>query len=184
VRLTGQRTHGGDSKAIDEEVRESLAQGQSLYTLDPQKLAELAPDVILTQDLCSVCSIDVDSVRRAVQPRDVEDVRGAGLTVRSSPTIVSLNPTDLFGMLDDVLTVGSAVGRERAAEDTMVHLRDRYWRAVDYVNPYVPGPEVAFLEWLDPIFIGGHWTPQLIEAAGPTAARSSRRSSSPLRLSG
>jgi ABC-type Fe3+-hydroxamate transport system substrate-binding protein len=48
----------------------------------------------------------------------------------------------------------------------MVALRDRYWRAVDFVNPYVPGPEVAFLEWLDPIFVGGHWTPQLIEAAG------------------
>ena len=48
----------------------------------------------------------------------------------------------------------------------MVALRDRYWRAIDFVNPYVSGPEVLFLEWTDPPFVGGHWTPQLIEAAG------------------
>lgn len=160
--LTGQRTggHGStpeaavDSKSIDAEVRASLSAGQSLYTLDIERLTSLAPDVILTQDLCDVCSIDLATVRRVAA------------TLPHPPLVVSLNPKDLFAVFDDLLTVGAAVGRERDAEEAMVALRDRYWRAVDYVNPYVPGPEIAFLEWMDPLFVGGHWTPQLIEAAG------------------
>ena len=164
--LTAQRTAGADSRAIDAEVRESLGQGQSLYRLDTARLADLEPDVILTQDLCDVCSIDLATVRRVA------------LTLRSQPTIVSLDPHDLFGMLDDVLTVGAAVGMERSAEDAMVRLRDRYWRAVDYVNPYVPGPTVAFLEWMDPTFIGGHWTPQLIANAGAQPVLSEARAKS------
>jgi iron complex transport system substrate-binding protein len=152
--LTRARTHGGDSRSIDEEVRSSLAQGQSLYELDAERLAALAPDVILTQDLCDVCSIDLATVRRIAQ------------SLPNQPTIVSLNPTNVFHVFDDLLTIGGAIGRDRQAEEAMVRLRDRYWRTVDYVNPYVPGPETLFLEWMGPLFVGGHWTPQLIEAAG------------------
>ncbi|MBL9147965.1 MAG: ABC transporter substrate-binding protein [Phycisphaerae bacterium] len=152
--LTAQRTHGGSSAEIDAEVRASLAEGASLYTLDVERLAALAPDVILTQDLCDVCSIDLNTVR-AVAAR-----------LPTRPTIVSLNPKGIFEVFDDVLTVGAAVGRDRDAEAAMVALRNRYWQAVDYVNPYVPGPEVLFLEWMDPPFVGGHWTPQLLENAG------------------
>jgi ABC-type Fe3+-hydroxamate transport system substrate-binding protein len=152
--LTAQRTHGGDSRTIDEEVRASLAEGRSLYTVDEPLLRSLAPDVILTQDLCDVCSIDLATVRRIAE------------SLPSRPTIVSLDPKCIFDVFDDLLRVGTAVDLERRAEDAMVALRERYWRAVDFVNPYVPGPEVAFFEWLDPIFVGGHWTPQLIEGAG------------------
>lgn len=152
--LTGQVTHGGDSKSIDEEVRASLQDGRSLYTLDAELLARLRPDVILTQDLCEVCSIDLNTVRRIAAQ------------LPNRPTIISLDAKDVFQVFDDLLTVGAAVGRERQAEDAMVALRNRYWQAVDFVNPYVPGPEIAFLEWMDPLFVGGHWTPQLIEAAG------------------
>jgi ABC-type Fe3+-hydroxamate transport system substrate-binding protein len=153
---TGQPEGPNASAAIDAEVRAALAadDGASLYRLDADLLARLEPDVILTQDLCEVCSIDLTTVRRVA----------AGMA--RPPAIVSLDPKDLFGVFDDLLTVGAAVGRERAAETAMVALRDRYWRAVDFTNPYVPGPEVAFLEWMDPLFAGGHWTPQLIEAAG------------------
>ena len=72
----------------------------------------------------------------------------------------------LFDVFDDVLTVGKAVDLEAAADRAMVSLRGDYWSAVDFVNPYVPGPEVLFLEWIEPPFVGGHWTPGLIEAAG------------------
>jgi ABC-type Fe3+-hydroxamate transport system substrate-binding protein len=152
--LTGQRTSGGSSAAIDAEVRASLAAGESLYTLDAERLRELKPDVILTQDLCEVCSIDLATVR------------GVAASLPNRPTVVSLDPKSIFDLFDDVLRVGAAVGRERDAEEAMVRLRDRYWRAIDFVNPYVPGPEVLFLEWCDPPFVGGHWTPALIEAAG------------------
>lgn len=166
--LTAARMHGGASAAIDAEVSAALAQGESLYRLDERLLAELAPDVILTQDLCEVCSIDLRSVERVA----------AGLARR--PTVVSLNPTSVLDVFDDLLRVGEACGIVARAEDAMVALRARYWSAIDFVNPYVPGPEVLFLEWCDPPFTGGHWTPALLEAAGarhslnPAGAKSRR----------
>lgn len=152
--LTGQRTTGGSSREIDGEVRAALAAGTSLYTLDESLLAALEPDVILTQNLCEVCSIDLPAVERVA----------ASLPRR--PAVVSLDPKSIFEVFDDLLRIGDAIDRPRAAEEAMVSLRDRYWRAVDFVNPFVPGPEVAFLEWIEPLFVGGHWTPGLIEAAG------------------
>jgi ABC-type Fe3+-hydroxamate transport system substrate-binding protein len=114
----------------------------------------LQPDVILTQDLCEVCSIDLNSVR------------AAAAELRPQPTIVSLNPHSLEDVLDDLLRVGEAIGLKSAAQQGVVGLRERFWSARDFVNPYIDGPEVAFLEWMDPLFCAGHWTPQLIEAAG------------------
>ena len=152
--LTRARTHGGSSSAIDADVSAALATGASLYELDEALLAELDPDVILTQNLCEVCSIDLRSVERVAA------------RLPKPPTILSLDPKSVFDVFDDVLRVGQAVGRGSAGEAAMVSLRARYWSAIDFVNPFVPGPEVLFLEWCDPPFVGGHWTPALIEAAG------------------
>jgi iron complex transport system substrate-binding protein len=152
--LTRARTHGGSAAEIDAEVRASLSGGAGLYDLDERMLAELRPDVILTQSLCEVCSIDLRTVERVA----------AGLA--KPPKVVNLDPKGVFDVFDDLLRVGEAVGCGAQAERAMVALRARYWSAVDFVNPYVPGPEVLFLEWSDPPFCGGHWTPALIEAAG------------------
>ena len=168
--LTGQRTDATTSADIDAQVREALASDDSasLYTLDVEQLRALRPDVILTQDLCEVCSIDLNTVR------------GVAATMSPAPRIVSLDPKRIEDVFDDVLTVGDAVGCEAAAHRAMVHLRDRFWSAADMVTPFVDGPVVAFLEWMDPIFVGGHWTPGLIERAGgrhplnPEGAKSRR----------
>jgi iron complex transport system substrate-binding protein len=164
--LTGQRMpESMDPAAIDEAVRGQLAGGQSLYTLDTERIRSLRPDVILTQDLCQVCSIDLETVRRVA------------VEMSPRPRIVSLNPSGVEDVLDDVLRVGEAVGLRDRAGECIVALRERLWRAADFVNPYVDGPSVLFLEWTDPCFVGGHWTPQLIERAGgrhplnPTVAR-------------
>jgi iron complex transport system substrate-binding protein len=153
--LTGRRTPPGAAPAeIDRAVRDQLAGGGSLYRLNAGLLAALRPDLILTQDLCSVCSIDLETVREVA----------AGMSPR--PRILSLNPQTVEGVLDDALRVGEAVGLGAEGRAAVVGLRERMWRAADYVNPYEDGPSVAFLEWTDPLFIGGHWTPQLIERAG------------------
>lgn len=156
--LTAARTHddgsAGASLAIDGQVRAAMNSQQSLYSLDEARLRALAPDVILTQDLCHVCSIDLAAVRRV-----------AG-TLNPEPTVVSSNPETFEAMLDDVLTIGSAVGLSDAADELVCSLRERMYTAGDYVNAFADGPNVAFLEWADPLFIGGHWTPQLIERAG------------------
>jgi iron complex transport system substrate-binding protein len=152
--LTAARTCMTTSAEVDAQVRAALGAGQSLYTLDEALLAELRPDVIITQDLCQVCSVDLAAVARAAA------------RMSPKPAVVSLNPTTVEGVFDDVLTVGRALGLEDAAQRTLVQLRERMYSAGEFVNPYADGPSVAFLEWTDPIFVGGHWTPQLIERAG------------------
>lgn len=143
-----------DPAAIDRQVREQLAAGLPLYRVDEELLRSLKPDVIITQDLCAVCSIDLASVQRLA------------VSMSPPPTIVSLNPTTIEGVIDDVLTVGRALGLDARAMTEAVKLRERFAAAGEFVNPYEEGPNVAFLEWTDPIFIGGHWTVQMIERAG------------------
>lgn len=154
--LTAARTHYASqgSAGVDQAVRAALAEHQSLYTLDEAALAALQPDLIVTQDLCAVCSIDLAAVRRVAD------------RLSPSPAVLSLNPQTLEGVLDDVLAVGGAVGLEERARLAVVALRERLYAAQDYVNFFAEGPNVAFLEWTDPLFVGGHWTPQLIERAG------------------
>lgn len=156
--LTAQTTTYESPAKTDAEVRSQLETGASLYTLSAERLAELKPDLILTQDLCDVCSIDLNTVRAVV--RDMAAKTG------HEPRILSLNPTTIEGVFDDILRVGEAVGRERAAMDTLVALRGRLHSAQDFVNPYDEGPVVGFMEWTDPIFVAGHWTVQMIERAG------------------
>ncbi len=157
--LTGSRTSADwsapDAAAgIDRQVREAVGSGASLYTLDEARLADLRPDLIVTQGVCSVCSIDPDAVR------------GAAARIDPRPGVLSLDPTTVEGVLDDVLRVGKALGREREAMHAVVALRERADRAMEHVNPYADGPVVGFMEWTDPIFTAGHWTVQLIERAG------------------
>lgn len=153
--LTSARTRVDDPPdRIDQAVRDQLAGGGSLYRLDTELLRALRPDLILTQDLCEVCSIDLGTVR------------AVAATLDPAPRILSLNPHTFEDVLDDALRVGEAVGRAHEAAAGVAGLRERFYRACDYVNAYEDGPIAAFLEWTDPIFIGGHWTPQLIERAG------------------
>lgn len=152
--LTVQRTHAESSAEIDRQVREALHSHQSLYSLDEVKLASLEPDLILTQDLCEVCSIDLTAVRRIAAQR------------RPVPSVLSLNPTTIEGVIDDVLRVGIAIGREAEGKAAAARLRERLFAASEFVNAYIDGPSVAFLEWTDPLFCAGHWNVQLIERAG------------------
>lgn len=162
--LTAAKTHFESSAQVDQAVSAQLATGESLYSLDVEQLAALKPDVIITQDLCKVCSIDLNTVR------------GVVARMTPQPQVVSLNPTTVEAVFDDLLTIGSAIGMEAAAAAVVGGLRERMYRAEEFVTPFAAAPLGVFLEWTDPLFVGGHWTPQLIERAGglhplnPTAA--------------
>ncbi len=162
------------SRRIDTAVREHMADQRPLYTLDEPTLARLAPDLILTQDLCHVCSIDLASVRAVAQrlprPAGAPPVR-----------VLSLNPQSLEDVLDDLLRLGETIdelltarGLSRGdttsfaarALECVSRLRERLYTAQDHVNFFSQAPIVALLEWTDPLFVAGHWTPQLIERAG------------------
>lgn len=152
--LTAPRTAFQNSAQIDESVRATLAAGQSLYSVDEDLLQSLKPDLILTQDLCEVCSVDLPEVQRLA----------ARLSPR--PRVLSLNPATLEGVLDDMLRLGDAVGRGPEAVTAVTRLREEVYRLADFTNPFADGPSVAVLEWCDPLFIAGHWTPGLVERAG------------------
>ena len=152
--LTGQHGTATSSQAIDEEVRDTLEANKSLYTLDEDALAALEPDLILTQDLCDVCSIDLPTVQRVAA------------NLPSTPGVLNLNPTRLEDVFDDMLRIGEACQLGPPARNAVVELRARWWSARDHVNDLVTGPTTVLLEWMDPLFIAGHWTPELIEQAG------------------
>jgi len=163
--LTSQKTSYEPSapdaaRRVDQQVREALSSGDaaSLYHLDVPRLRELKPDLIITQDLCAVCSIDLQTVRGAA--RQIAEETG------SEPGILSLNPQTLEAVFDDILSVGEALGLADRARQELIDLRARYYRASDFVTSFGPLQTVLFLEWTDPIFCAGHWTPQLIERAG------------------
>src|SRR4051795_2305570 len=138
---------------IDRYVREQLAAGGDVYTLAAGALAELAPDGILTQDLCRVCALPTHSGEDAL----------ASLGCRAD--VVSLDPHTLDDVLDSIKIVGKRLGVEQRADELVAGLRVRLDAVASRVAAQ-PRPRVAVLEWIDPPFTGGHWVPDLIIAAG------------------
>ncbi|KAG0246703.1 hypothetical protein B0O80DRAFT_32803 [Mortierella sp. GBAus27b] len=159
--LTKAKTTFTTSADVDRQVSESLAQGQSLYDLDVVQLKALQPTVIVTQDLCNVCSIDLVSVQRVA------------MTMDPRPDIVTLNPTTLTEVMESITTVGHAIGYQKEADQVRQNLEARINRCVLTVEgikkeskgEYKPRT-VMFFEWTDPVYPGGHWTPEIIEMAG------------------
>jgi iron complex transport system substrate-binding protein len=138
---------------IDRYVRDQLAAGEDLYTLDAGALAEIAPDVILTQDLCRVCALPTDHVEDAL------DYLGCRADV------ISLDPHTLDDVLDSIKVVGKRLGVGPRADELVAGLRARLDAVASRVAAR-PRPRVAVLEWIDPPFTGGHWVPDLVTAAG------------------
>ena len=138
---------------IDRAVRELTEQGRSIYELDEPGLRALRPDLIVTQALCSVCAVSVD------------DVRAIAERMETMPAIVSLDPHTLGEVLGDVRTLAQATGTKDAGVELVQDAAARIDRVRVAVKD-APCKRVAMLEWLDPVFVGGHWVPQLIEYAG------------------
>jgi iron complex transport system substrate-binding protein len=144
---------GLPAREIDSRVRELTGQGQALYELDEPALAELEPDLIVTQALCAVCAVSY------------EDVRAVAERLPSSPDVISLDPERIDEVLGDLLTLGEATGVPGRGTELAGTLRGR----LDAVSQAVAGaerPRVAALEWLEPPFAGGHWVPEMIALAG------------------
>lgn len=148
----------GTSRSIDTAVRAVITNALSIYTVDEASLAALAPDVIVTQDLCEVCAVSLDDVRAAV----------ARLAHRDAVQIVSLSPTRLGDVLDDLERVAAALGR-RDEGRAVRHTLERRIQAITERAARAPTrPRVVTLEWIDPLMIGGTWMPELVELAGGT----------------
>ncbi len=149
---------GRDAAAVHRAVAAAQSANAGLYDLNAAALLDLRPDVILTQDLCDVCAISLDTVRGVVRHMR----QGFGLRTE----VVPLNPATLEAVLDDHLAVARACAIPDAGPRAAVALRERLFRAEEHVPPFAHRPTVGFLEWTDPLFVAGHWTVELIERAG------------------
>jgi iron complex transport system substrate-binding protein len=139
---------------IDRHIRAAVHQGSGIYELDAARLAELRPDLIVTQELCEVCAVSYRQVEKAVRelPGEVP--------------ILSLEPEGLEDILETALVLGRATLHEQGAEHLVASMRERM-AAVEALPPVARGrPAVACVEWTDPLMAGGHWVPEMVRRAG------------------
>ena len=144
------------SRDIDAAVRSSLAAGHGIYALDESRMAELEPDLILTQELCRVCAVAYPTVLQAARSAGGAD----------GPVVVSLEPHSLT----DVLATIEIVARLAGVEDRGAELLGALHRRLAAVQRPHQSRRVAMIEWLDPLFAPGHWVPEQVERAGGTSA--------------
>jgi iron complex transport system substrate-binding protein len=148
------------SRDIHNHVMASVHGGSSIYHLDQELLRRLDPDLILTQELCDVCAVSYEEVRRAVRVLPARSEAG------EERRILSLEPTNLDGVLDSIRTVGSMTGVPDVAERVVDGLRRRIDAVAGRASAAEKRPRVFAMEWLDPLFAGGHWVPEMVRLAG------------------
>jgi iron complex transport system substrate-binding protein len=154
---------GASSKEIDAQVRRLTADGKPVIWVDAKSLEALKPDLIITQGLCEVCAVSDGEVFRVADH------------LPTRPTVLSLGGKTLEGVYGDIRQVGKAAGRQDEAEEVVAGMKyklDRLRRTaplrrtLDARSTTNDAPRVVVVEWLDPLFLAGHWVPELIEAAG------------------
>jgi iron complex transport system substrate-binding protein len=145
----------GTSGEIDASVRTRVERGLSVYRVDADRLAALAPDLVLTQDHCAVCAASLADVERAV----CEWVGG-------TPQVVSVAPSTLAGVWESIATVANACGVAERGRELAAALTDRITAVGERAGALTPKPTVATVEWLEPLMTGGNWMPELVALAG------------------
>jgi iron complex transport system substrate-binding protein len=146
-------SQGADSADIDRQVAALMSSGQPLYRVDDRALAQARPDIILTQNVCHVCAVTPDDLESVVQ------------SLPRKPHLLALGPYSLAAVLDDVERIGEALAVRPQAHDLAQSLRRRI-DAVRKRSSTRSRPRVVCLEWLNPLYVGGHWVPEMVEAAG------------------
>lgn len=144
----------GDSHQIDQNIKSSLENGLSIFTVKSDVLAELNPDIIFTQDHCDVCAISLHEVKKAVHEYCNENTK-----------VISLSPANLSEVFESFHTVGKALNAVEKADELAEELELR----LDIIRNTVigePVKRVACIEWIEPLMTGGNWIPELLEIAG------------------
>ena len=140
-------------REIDERVVESMTHGHGLYKINREILQRNKPDIVITQELCDVCSVSLKDVLKTVHELSKEC------------RVVSLTPKGLDGVLEDVITVGRACGVEEKA----MRMVDWFRRRIETVQERARNlkkPRVFSMEWFEPIFASGHWVPEMVSICG------------------
>ncbi|HEV2206901.1 MAG TPA: cobalamin-binding protein [Candidatus Acidoferrales bacterium] len=139
---------------MDRQVNDMIARGESIYAVDADLLAKLAPDLIVTQDLCHVCTVSPD------------DLGGALARLSKRPRVLSLTPHTLADVWEDIRRVGDATHRRRDAQALALAIEQQVAAIEMQAARASARPRVLCLEWLDPFYVGGHWVPEMVSKAG------------------
>ena len=153
---------------IDQQVREHVERGESIYAVNRELLEELRPDLVITQELCHVC---------AATP---EELAAALAYMKEQPEVLSLDPLDLGDVWRDILWIGETTGRRERAQAFVEKIGMRLAQLEMDAAYFGRPPRAVVLEWLQPLYVGGHWVPEMVAAAGGadvlgTAKKPSRR---------
>jgi iron complex transport system substrate-binding protein len=146
--------HGLVSADIDRQVSQLVASGQRLYRLKDNLLRQAQPDLILSQDLCHVCAVTPDQLHDAL------------CSMPRQPTVLTLNPSAVHDVIDDVVRIGDAANRSTEGHRLAAHLRDRLEAVHARVQRIAHRPRVVCIEWLSPLYAAGHWVPEMVQLAG------------------
>jgi iron complex transport system substrate-binding protein len=146
--------HDATSLEIDGLVRERLKSQKALYSLDMPILEQLRPDLLVTQALCDVCAVAE------------EEVTAAACSLAGQPKVVNLEPMRLSEVFDCIRLVGDAAGISSRADQVIAQLQARVDRVAHRNAQLKYRPRVVLLEWVDPPFCSGHWSPELVRIAG------------------
>ena len=139
---------------IDRQVSELVARGESIYAVDAELLGSLAPDLIVTQDLCHVCAASPDDLATAL------------MRLPKKPRVLALTPHSLRDVWDDVRKVGDSTQRRREAQALSITLEQKVAAIEARAAQATTRPRVLCVEWLDPHYVGGHWVPEMVAKAG------------------
>ncbi|HEY0702278.1 MAG TPA: cobalamin-binding protein [Candidatus Acidoferrales bacterium] len=139
---------------IDRQVSELVSRGESIYAVDAELLSSLEPDLIVTQDLCHVCAASSDDLATALS------------RFQSPPQVVTLTPHSLADVWQNIAAVGEATGKVGQASDLIGELQNRVRRIEVAVAQIKERPRVVCLEWLEPLYVAGHWVPEMVAKAG------------------
>jgi iron complex transport system substrate-binding protein len=139
---------------IDRAVAQRISEGKSLYEIDEQLLRELAPDLILTQNLCQVCAPSGNEVSQVLK------------LLPKAPQVLWLTPQSLNEIFDNVRELGAATGRTAESEALVSECHQRLANLTDRTQAVSHRPRVFCMEWLDPVYASGHWVPELVKIAG------------------
>ena len=140
------------SKQIDDKICQLMTEGKEIYNLNEENLVNARPDLIISQDICEVCSAHTDHVKRAVD------------ILEKKPDVYTMNPHDIDEILKSIEEISKKIDKEKEGANLVDSLRKRVRFVKDQAFEKIP--RVAAIEWIDPFFTSGHWVPEMIEIAG------------------
>ena len=146
--------HGLASADIDKHVSQLVASGQRLYRLQDHLLRQAQPDLIVCQDLCHVCAVTPDQLYEALR------------SMPRQPSVLTLNPNTVHDVIEDVIRIGNAANRSAVGHRLAAELRNRLEAVHTRLQGTSHRPRVVCIEWLSPLYVAGHWIPEMVQLAG------------------